>query len=129
MSRKFALLILGACAQVAYGQTSDAGNFEIPRQFWGEYNQNIRHCGTGLNDTRLRVSWNAVRFYESTAKVDGIIRNADGSIVVLAKFENHRDSWTNVFKMTLSADRKRITLTHPQNSDGDQSSMTRQRCP
>jgi hypothetical protein len=128
MNKKWTLLLV-MCAQVTYSQTSDAGNFEIPRQFWGEYNQNIRHCGTGLNDTRLRVSWNNVRFYESTATVEGIIRNADGSIVVFAKFENHRETWSNIFKMSLSADKRRITVTHPQNVDSDQSSMTRQRCP
>lgn len=43
--------------------------FTMPAAFQGEWNENREHCGTGLNDSRLRITATTVLFYESGGPV------------------------------------------------------------
>jgi hypothetical protein len=102
---------------------------EIPRPLWGEYNENVVHCGTGLNDSRLRISWNTVQFYESTGTLRELIRHKDGSVTILADHAGEGQQWTSLYHLALSPDGKRLTTTHSQDAESRQSSTTRLRCP
>ncbi len=115
-------------ALVAALQTQ-APLLEIPGAFWGEYNQNLAHCGTGLNDSRLRVSWDTIRFYESTGTLRELIRHSDGSVTVLADHSGEGQQWSSLYNLALSPDGKRLTVTHSQDAEAGQASMTRMRCP
>jgi hypothetical protein len=102
--------------------------FELPREYWGEYNEVITDCGTGNNDTRLRISWNTIRFYESTGEVQELLRQRDGSVVIVAKHSGERQTWQSVYQLRLSPDGETLTVTHPQSLEMDQFSSDRQRC-
>jgi hypothetical protein len=102
--------------------------FELPREYWGEYNEVLTDCGTGNNDTRLRISWNTIRFYESAGEVQELLRQRDGSVVIVAKHSGEGQTWQSVYQLRLSADGETLTVTHPQSLEMDQFSSDRQRC-
>jgi hypothetical protein len=120
-------LVLGLLAQ-----TTAMGSvplFELPREFWGEYNENLADCGTGNNDSRLRVSWNTVHFYESTGEIEKLLRQPDGSIVVVAQHSGEGQTWQSVYQMRLSEDAQILTVIHPQTAEMEQLNTDRRRCP
>lgn len=102
---------------------------EIPREYWGEYNDILKDCGTGLNDSRLRISWDSIRFYESEGSLKEIIRNPDGSIVVVATHKGEGATWDSTYLLRLSTDQKKLTIVHPQSIDSNQLEVGRLRCP
>jgi hypothetical protein len=102
---------------------------EIPRRFWGEYNEQLTACGTGNHDSRLRVSWDRVHFYESVGELVSLLRHEDGSVTVEAKHEGEGQVWTAVYNLRLSADDQSLTVTNPQTRELVQHSMRRLRCP
>ncbi len=103
--------------------------FELPRQFWGEYNEVLADCGTGRNDTRLRISWNTVQFYESTGEIKELLRQPDGSIIIVAKHSGEGETWQSVYRLRLSDDTQSLTVTHPQTAEMAQFGTERRRCP
>jgi hypothetical protein len=103
--------------------------FEIPRHFWGEYNDRLADCGTGNNDSRLRISRDRLQFYESTAMLREMILHRDGSVTVVAEQSGEGQTRTNVFHLRLSADRGNLTVAHPQTNEIVQWESTRRRCP
>jgi hypothetical protein len=103
--------------------------FELPREYWGEYNQTLNDCGTGNNDSRLRISWNTVGFHESTGEIEELLRQPDGSIVVVAKHSGEGRAWKSVYQLRLSDDGEVLTVIHPQSAEMDQFSADRRRCP
>ena len=102
---------------------------EIPRRFWGEYNEILSDCGTGNNDSRLRISWNRLQFYESEGELRELIRHADGSVTIVAQHTGEGQTWMNVYELRLSADGSRLTVIHPQTGEMQQAESTRRRCP
>ena len=103
--------------------------FEIPRPFWGEYNEKIEDCGTGNNDSRLRISWDRIRFYETTGELQELLRLPDGSLLVVTKHVGEGQTWMNVYKLSLSSNGAILTITHPQTQEIEQFSSDRFRCP
>lgn len=101
---------------------------EIPREFWGEYNEVLSDCGTGNNDSRLRISWNTVHFYESSGELKELLRQDDGSIVVIAEHNGEGQTWQSVYQLRLSEDRNTLTVVYPQTIDMAQFSSDRKRC-
>jgi hypothetical protein len=102
--------------------------FEIPREYWGEYNEVLSDCGTGNNDSRLRISWNTVHFYESSGELKELLRQDDGSIVVIAEHSGEGQTWQSVYQLRLSTDRNSLTVIHPQSIEMAQFSSVRKRC-
>ena len=117
------LLALGAAVQ------DRPQLFEIPRAFWGEYNERLADCGTGNNDSRLRISWDRIRFYESTGELRGLIRQPDGSVVLVAEHHGEGQSWESTYQLRLAPDGSSLTVVHPQTDQMEQSEHTRLRCP
>ena len=108
---------------------ADPPLFELPREYWGEYNEVLADCGTGNNDTRLRISWNTVQFYESMGEVQEILRQQDSSVVVVAKHSGEGQTWQSVYQLRLSGDGETLTVSHPQTIEMDQFNSDRRRCP
>ena len=102
--------------------------FELPREFWGEYNEKLSDCGTGNNDSRLRISWNTVRFYESTGEIRELLRQDDGSIVISAEHEGEGQKWLSLYQLKLSPDGQSLTVTNPQTVEMEQLAANRLRC-
>ena len=102
---------------------------EIPRPFWGEYNEVLHDCGTGNNDTRLRISWDRLRFYESEGDLRELIRHPDGSVTIAAEHRGEGQTWRTLYNLRLSPDSFRLTVTHAQDGEIEQVESTRFRCP
>lgn len=103
--------------------------FEIPLEFRGEYNANLNDCGTGNNDSKLRISWDRLRFWESSGKLKELLRLPDGSVVISAEMSGEGEKWMSVYQLRLSEEGKKLSVIHPQTADLDQIAFDRFRCP
>jgi hypothetical protein len=74
----------------------------IPAQFWGEWNQRPEHCGTGLNDSGLRIAARKIEFYESDAEVTRVVSKSARAIVVTATLSGEGQVWSDQFEFVLS---------------------------
>lgn len=90
----------------------------IPGRFRGEWNRVAADCGTGRNDSRLRIEPGRVRFYESSGEVVSV-REEGRTVTVRARFTGEGETWEADRSFTLSADGDTLI------SDG----MKRTRCP
>jgi hypothetical protein len=54
----------------------------IPPNFQGEWNATLADCGTGRNETRLRVAADRVVFYESSGNVRSVEQHAEDELSV-----------------------------------------------
>lgn len=82
-------------------ETPSAGSL-IPLVFRGEWNQDLRACGTGLNDSRLRIEARRLRFYESDGEVRTIKILSDRSVVIDAAFSGEGQAWIDKTQLVLS---------------------------
>lgn len=94
----------------------------IPARFRGEWNADRAACGTGQSETRLRVSGDRIRFYESVGVVRGIEIESDRVITVTARYQGEGDTWQDERRLSLSDDGNSLTVS----GGGD---LVRYRCP
>lgn len=95
----------------------------IPARFRGEWTEEPSACGSGDSETRLRIGADALRFYESIAKVREIEVVSDRVIEVTADYSGEGQTWSNQSRLSLSPDGDTLTVT------GEGATMTRTRCP
>lgn len=91
----------------------------IPLPFRGEWNEDLSACGTGLSDSRLRISANELQFYESTAKPRSVQIHTARAVTVKATFSGDGQTWNSTVKLTLSGSGDDLTIE----------GFTRHRCP
>ena len=75
----------------------------IPERFRGEWNRVAADCGTGRNDSRLRIEPERLRFYESSGEVVSV-REEGRTVTVRARFTGEGENWEADRRFTLSAD-------------------------
>lgn len=79
----------------------DAGT--IPAAFRGEWNRTAADCGTGNNDSRLRIEAKRLRFHESSGDVIAV--HGEGrTITVRARYSGEGETWEDARSFTLSED-------------------------
>ncbi|MDP3746901.1 MAG: hypothetical protein Q8Q88_07605 [Phenylobacterium sp.] len=118
-----AALILPAFAEAAAAPPRDV-QFTMPLEFIGEWNQTLSDCGTGGNDSRLRVSANSVRFYESGGPIKAVVRRGAFEIMFITELSGEGQSWLAAHRLILSSDGTYVTAP----SDAG-SALVRYRCP
>ncbi len=91
----------------------------IPAAFHGEWNADLGACGTGASETRLRISADRVRFYESSGAVRRVEVLNPRVIDVTAEYQGEGDTWRDERRFTLSEDGNSLTV----------SDLVRYRCP
>ncbi len=74
----------------------------IPATFIGEWNTDTGACGTGNNDSRLRISARQIRFYESDADVRSVTILRQRAIKVNASFAGEGQRWNDQVEFVLS---------------------------
>ena len=94
----------------------------IPARFHGEWNADPDACGTGSSESRLRISADRIRFYESVGVVKDVEIESDRVITVEAQYRGEGDTWSDERRLSLSADGNSLTVS----GGGD---MVRHRCP
>lgn len=102
--------------------TGDDAAASIPSRFHGEWNAELTACGTGSSETRLRISADQLRFYESAGSVIDVDVQNDRVITVTARYQGEGDTWEDERRLSLSADGNSLTV-----SNG--TALVRYRCP
>ena len=101
----------------------------IPAQFRGEWNGDLKACGTGLSDTRLRIFAQRVSFYESDGDVKRVLLHNGRAITVSATYAGEGEIWDRVDKLILSRSSNELTVTSADTINTEASTFTRYRCP
>ncbi len=96
---------------------------QIPAAFHGEWNASLSACGSGANDSRLRIEGGRVRFHESAGEVKSVTVHSDREITVVARLTGEGQSWDHARRWRLSSD----GATLEDITDG--SGPARHRCP
>ena len=96
----------------------------VPARFLGEWNSEVEHCGTGLNDSRLRISTNRIRFYESGGPIRAVVTQGEFDLAVIAELSGEGQVWLSYRHFRLSADH-----TYLIDVTDDETGMIRYRCP
>jgi len=97
---------------------------EIPARFLGEWNANLKNCGTDLNDSRLRITADRIRFYESGGPVRAVVTQGEFDLALIAELSGEGSAWLSYKHFRLSADHTHLTDV----TDND-SGLVRYRCP
>lgn len=95
----------------------------IPAAFHGEWNASLPACGSGADDSRLRIEAGRVRFHESAGEVTSVTAHSDREITVVARLTGEGQSWDHTRRWRLSSD----GATLEDVTDG--SGPVRHRCP
>ena len=110
---------------VAFGSASAAEQQKnVPVRFQGEWNSDLKSCGTGLNDSRLRIGSGRIAFYESGGPIRAVVTQGEFDLAVIAELSGEGQAWLAYRHFRLSADH--AYLIDVTNND---SSLVRYRCP
>ena len=90
----------------------------IPAAFVGEWNRILRDCGTGMNDSGLRIEPAKMTFYESAGTVKSVKVQDPRTITVAASFSGEGETWDEDVHMVLSESGNDLTIGE----------LTRHRC-
>ncbi len=96
----------------------------IPDRFQGEWNAKLEHCGTSLNDSRLRISADHLQFHESGGPVRAVVTQGESDVALIAEVSGEGETWLLYRHFRLSADRACMTDI----TDKD-AAFVRYRCP
>ncbi|PZV16005.1 MAG: hypothetical protein DCF20_09635 [Pseudanabaena sp.] len=120
MNRWFALILIFIPMSVAAAEQQKS----VPVQFQGEWNSNLKHCGTNLNDSRLILSAAHIQFYESNGPIKAIVTEGQFELALISKLSGEGGNWLSYRQYRLSADRSKLTDVTNENSK-----FVRYRCP
>ena len=90
----------------------------IPPAFQGEWNRDPAACGTGNDESRLRVGPETVRFYESRGAVVTVAAHGAREAEITLAMSGEGQTWRERFRFRLSDDGNALTI----------GGMTRRRC-
>ena len=119
MIRSIALIL----ALVAGGATAAESQRTVPPRFQGEWNSNLEDCGTDLNDSRLRISANRIRFYESGGPTKAVVTQGAFDLALISELSGEGETWLSYNLFRLSEDH-----TYMTDVTGE-SKFVRYRCP
>ena len=100
----------------------------VPQPFRGEWNSDIKACGTSKNDSRLIISGRRVSFYESDGDVKIVWLHNSRAITVQATYAGEGQVWDRVDRMVLSRSGNELTISSVDATDEEASTFTRYRC-
>jgi hypothetical protein len=109
---------------VAGSATAAEQQREIPARFMGEWNSSLKHCGTDISDSRLRISSDHIRFYESGGPVRAVVTQGEFDLALITELSGEGSVWLAYTHFRLSADHTYLTDV----TDKD-SGLVRYRCP
>ena len=90
----------------------------IPPAFRGEWNRDLSACGTGNDESRLRVGAETVGFYESRGTVVAVAADGPRDAEITLAMSGEGETWRERFRFRLSDDGDALTV----------GGMTRRRC-
>jgi len=116
--------LLIALSLFAGSATAAEQQKKVPARFVGEWNANLEHCGTALNDSRLRISTDRIRLYESGGPIRAVVTQGEFDLALIAELSGEGEVWLLFRQYRLSADGDYLTDVTDAGSD-----LVRYRCP
>ncbi|GBO53434.1 hypothetical protein APA_1341 [Pseudanabaena sp. lw0831] len=120
MNRWLALILIFIPMPVAAAEQQKT----VPVQFQGEWNSNLKQCGTNLNDSRLMISVDRIQFYESNGPIKAVVTQGKFELALISELFGEGGTWLSFRQYRLSADRGKLT-----DVTNDESKFVRYRCP
>lgn len=76
----------------------------VPVAFRGEWNATLKDCGTGNNDSRLRITATTLRFYEGAGAVRAAFTQGPFEVLIVADMSGEGTTWLASHQFTLAGD-------------------------
>jgi len=97
---------------------------QVPGQFLGEWNSNLKDCGKHSDDSTLEIHPTSITLYESGGPLKAIVVNGKFEIAMIAELSGEGETWLTTLQFQLSADKKKLTATKVPGTE-----VVRYRCP
>jgi hypothetical protein len=95
----------------------------IPREFRGEWNQQVAQCGKGEDDSYLYLDARRVSFWESFGPVRAAVARGNNLALIL-ELSEEAETWLTTAQFELSADGTKLI-----SAPGTEEEFVRYRCP
>lgn len=96
----------------------------VPARFQGEWNTVVRECGSALNDSRLVIGANSIRYHESSGPLRAIVTAGAHELALISELSGEGERWLGLARFRLDATQKKLIdvtdAAHP---------LVRHRCP
>lgn len=78
----------------------------IPEQFQGEWNRNPEGCGTAMDDSRLRLGPDTIRYHESSGPIRAAVARGRRELALIVELSGEGETWlrTEHFRLSPSMD-------------------------
>lgn len=96
----------------------------VPARFQGEWNAQLKYCGTWRNDSRLRISSDRIWFFESGGPIRAVVTQGDFDLALIAELSGEGQVWLSYRHFRLSDNQNYLTDVSEANTG-----MVRYRCP
>jgi hypothetical protein len=95
----------------------------VPARFLGEWNADLKQCGTDRHDSRLKLEADQIHFHESGGPLRAVVTQGELELALIIEMSGEGETWLACKRFRLSADHARlIDVT-------DDSEFVRYRCP
>ena len=110
MIRSLALLSWAlALASSAGAATAAEQHASVPARFQGEWSSDLKHCGTNFDNSRLTISAERIRFYESGGSIKAVVTQGEFDLALITELSGEGETWLAYNHFHLSADQKSLT--------------------
>ena len=96
---------------------------QVPAAFQGEWNANLAHCGTDVNEARLTIVADRIAFYEASGPITGVRIHAPDEVTLEARLTGEGETFTATHRFRLSEDESELIEVT------EAAGLTRYRCP
>lgn len=120
---RISILVVCLTGTLAANVQAAERHASIPARFQGEWNMRADHCGTSLNDSRLRISAREIRHFESRGKVLAVVTRGRNELAVITESSGEGETWLATQQYRLSANQRELIDTRSEPA------LVRHRCP
>jgi hypothetical protein len=78
----------------------------VPARFQGEWISNLKHCGTTLDESRLTIGAERIRFHESGGAIKAVVTQGDSDLALIVELSGEGETWLAYNHFRLSGDQK-----------------------
>ncbi len=117
------IMVLPLLMMLPLGAAASELQKSVPARFQGEWNVDLRACGTADNESALVITANRIKFWESSGHIKAVVTQGEFDMALITELSGEGETRLSVAHFQLSGDHH--NLTDVTNGDG----LTRQRCP
>ena len=95
----------------------------VPPRFQGEWNVDLRACGSGDNDSALGIAANRIEFWESSGPIKAVVTSGEFDMAIISELSGEGETWLSYTHFRLSGNHNNLIDV----TNGGK--FVRQRCP